>query len=76
MKHGLKKDEESSEGIAEELYGAHALDPALRAQLDQGFGPKLRDVFGDGLIRTSDLIAEGGFEEMNGAVTELLAWMR
>lgn len=76
MKHGLNKDEKSEEGVAEDLYGAHALDPALRAQIEHGFGPTLRDIFGDGLIRTADLIAEGVFEEMNGAVTELLAWMR
>jgi hypothetical protein len=76
MKHGLKRDAESAEAVAEDLYGAQALDPALRAQLELGFGSKLRDVFGDGRVRTADLVAEGTFHETNGAVAELLAWMR
>lgn len=76
MKHGLKRDAESAEGIAQDLYGPQALDPSLQEQLEMGFGPRLRDVFGSGVVRTADLIAEGTFAEMNGAVTDLLAWMR
>jgi hypothetical protein len=76
MKGGFKDDEASAEKVAEDLYGQHALDPALRQQLAPGFGTKLRDVFGDGHVRTADLIEDGSFTEMNGAVTELLAWMR
>ncbi|WP_437873390.1 hypothetical protein [Sorangium sp. So ce363] len=76
MKHGLRKDARSADGIAEDLYGAEALDVELRRRLDLGFGPRLRDVFGDGRVRTADLIADGTFAEVNGAITELLAWMR
>jgi hypothetical protein len=77
MKGGLKKDEKDKErGVAEDLYGPPRLDPALRARLDLGFGGQLRDVFADGSVTVADLIAEGAFAEVNGAVTALLGWLR
>jgi hypothetical protein len=74
MKDGLAGDHKS--GVAEDLYGPARVDPTLRARLDQGFGPRLRDMFADGEVTIADLIAEGAFPEVNAAVTTLISLLR
>lgn len=77
MKGGLEKDAKNTgEPVAEDLYGPPVLDPTIRARLSLGFGSKLRDVFLDDSVKTVDLMSEGAFDEINNAVTELLALMR
>lgn len=75
MKEGLRGDVDSSEGIAGGLYDH--LAAAERGVLERGFGRKLREVFRESdLVRTIDLIDDGSFDELSGAVAVLLELMR
>lgn len=74
MKKGLRGDEKTDGGIEPGLF--ETLSNGDREVLGQGFGGLRKVLIEPGAIRTSDLIADGSFDELNRMVLRILRTMR
>ena len=74
MKRGFAGDGERTDGSAGDLYDD--LTDAARTALERGFGDTIGRLFKDGNIQPLSLRVEGGWQEINPLVCEIIAMIR